>query len=574
MSLKLKVIIGAIIASLACVTFAVAAPSWTNEFSLVPLVDSTYTLGTTTRTWLNLYTDQICLNGDCQTSWAGGSADGTFSTTSANYWSTFGLAFSTTSTNYWETQQAARGADGTFSTTSANYWSTFGLAFSTTSTNYWKTQNTFEALTAGDGLTRTGDDFDFDGGATPSGDLGGTWASPSVTDNSHNHDSTTISGLGTADISGLDISDDTNLASTYPIILTGDTLSFPATSTLFANLGTGILFNSAGTVTASTTLGLDRIPTCLLITGSAALCDGDDASGAGGSAWPFTPSSYSGVANQSTTTPFWLNGTQLIASTTLVVNATSTSLHVRQLTAALALFDANSWATEYAGSSCTNQFPRSVSAVGAWTCSTVDIGSDTNLTAGVGLTLTGDDVFCDTGTASVFGCLPSADWVTFSNKVGTSSVPTLGHLAYWGGTAAIPALNSVATSSLAASSAFSHSGTLGALVGGTGGTLSSVQTPAFTFATSTWAGTTTIPLGPAYFAETWNNVKCFTDVGTLWIAFDDGTNVMNYFQASTTVGTITLSTNNSYTASEKRYVKIGNPASSPTTISCTVNKTI
>lgn len=175
--MKLKIIIGAIIASLACVTFAVAAPSWTNEFSLVPLVDSTYTLGTTTRTWLNLYTDQICLNGDCQTSWAGGSADGTFSTTSANYWSTFGLAFSTTSTNYWETQQAARGADGTFSTTSANYWSTFGLAFSTTSNNYWssvglgfsttsaaywKTQNTFEALTAGDGLTRTADDFDCD----------------------------------------------------------------------------------------------------------------------------------------------------------------------------------------------------------------------------------------------------------------------------------------------------------------------------------------------------------------------------------------------------------------------------
>lgn len=281
-----------------------------------------------------------------------------FSTTSSNYWSAFGLGFSTTSTDYWETQQAARGADGTFSTTSATYWSTFGLGFSTTSANvwsafglgfsttsaaYWKTQNTFEALTAGDGLTRTSDDFD-----------------------------------------------------------------------------------------------------------------------------------------------------------------------------------------------------------------------------------------CDTASGTVFGCITAANWTTFNMKVATSAAETRGQLAYWGTTAGSPAtLNSVATSSVAVGSAFSYSGTLGAFVGGSGGTLSSVQTPAFTFATSTaWAGTTTIPLGPAYYAETWNNVKCFTDTGTLWVAFDDGTNVMNYFQASTTVGTITLSNNNSYTASEKRYVKIGNPASSPTTISCTVNKTI
>lgn len=135
----------------------------------------------------------------------------------------------------------------------------------------------------------------------------------------------TCAGVGTADVSGLDISDDTNLAATYPIILTGDTLSFPATSTLFANLGTGFLFNSAaGVVTASTTLGLDRIPTCVQITGSAGLCDGDDATGGGGGAWPFTPSTYGGVANQSTTTPLWLKDTMVLASTTLFTHSSST----------------------------------------------------------------------------------------------------------------------------------------------------------------------------------------------------------------------------------------------------------
>lgn len=101
------------------------------------------------------------------------------------------------------------------------------------------------------------------------------------------------------------------------------------------------------------------------------------------------------------------------------------------------------------------------------------------------------------------------------------------------------------------------------------------QYPSFTYGTSTaWSATTTVPLGPAFTSETWNSVKCFTDVGTLWVAFDDGTNVTNYFQASTTVGTVTLSTNNTFSASEKRYVKVGNPASSPFKISCTIDKIV
>lgn len=99
--------------------------------------------------------------------------------------------------------------------------------------------------------------------------------------------------------------------------------------------------------------------------------------------------------------------------------------------------------------------------------------------------------------------------------------------------------------------------------------------PAFTYATSTaFSGTTTIPLGTAYVGETWNGVQCFTDAGTLNVSFYDGTNRMNLFNASTTVGTVTLSTNNTFTASEKRYVDIGTPASSPTKIACTVSKSL
>jgi hypothetical protein len=42
--------------------------------------------------------------------------------------------------------------------------------------------DTNTTYTAGDGLTLTGTDIDFDGGASPAGELGGTWASPTIDD--------------------------------------------------------------------------------------------------------------------------------------------------------------------------------------------------------------------------------------------------------------------------------------------------------------------------------------------------------------------------------------------------------
>jgi hypothetical protein len=100
--------------------------------------------------------------------------------------------------------------------------------------------------------------------------------------------------------------------------------------------------------------------------------------------------------------------------------------------------------------------------------------------------------------------------------------------------------------------------------------------PSFTYSTTTsWTGTTTVPLGPAYVGETWNGVKCFTNTGTVNVSFNDGTNRMNLFNASTTVGTVVLSTNNTiFSAGTKRYVDIGTPASSPVSVSCTVSKSI
>lgn len=110
--------------------------------------------------------------------------------------------------------------------------------------------------------------------------------------------------------------------------------------------------------------------------------------------------------------------------------------------------------------------------------------------------------------------------------------------------------------------------------GGATRVLSPTIESSFSYATSTaWTGTTTIPLGPAGSAQTWHSIACFTDTGTLNVSVYDGTNRMNVVGASTTVTPVTLSTNNSFTADEKRYVDIGTPASSPTKVSCTTKRT-
>lgn len=57
------------------------------------------------------------------------------------------------------------------------------IASSSIQLSWFNNDAGFEAgLTAGDALTRTGNDFDFDGGASPGGSLGGTWASPTIDD--------------------------------------------------------------------------------------------------------------------------------------------------------------------------------------------------------------------------------------------------------------------------------------------------------------------------------------------------------------------------------------------------------
>ena len=260
---------------------------------------------------------------------------------------------------------------------------------------------------------------------------------------------------GTWNGTAIDIGSFTNLTAGDHITLTGDDLDVDDDYILnTGDVGTGsYTFPNASTTNftasayASTSkFFADGLVTCNtgnMLTWAAGVfgCE-DDTSGAGGGSWPFTPSSYAGTANQSTTTPFWLNGTQLIASSTLAVNASSTMLTnsgstwLTGLTSALVLAGSDGLLAEYGGIDCTNQFVRDVSAAGAGTCATVgtadasglDISDDTNLAATYPLLLTGDTLSTAFGTttANAFSLLN-----TFANSTSTLGTVTTGWATNW-----------------------------------------------------------------------------------------------------------------------------------------------
>lgn len=110
--------------------------------------------------------------------------------------------------------------------------------------------------------------------------------------------------------------------------------------------------------------------------------------------------------------------------------------------------------------------------------------------------------------------------------------------------------------------------------GTTTSTIPNYQTLSFTYLFNVWSGTSTLPIGVAIENETFHSILCYTDVGTVTTVITDGTNATNYFTASTTVGTVNLTTNNTFTAGEKRYILMGNTVSTPNKISCTIKKTV
>ena len=115
-------------------------------------------------------------------------------------------------------------------------------------------------VTDGDALTFTGATLDFDGGASPGGELGGTWASPTIDDTGITLTSITIGallGVDSIDATGAvdmdygsaDVTDHTFISDGGTTVIDGS-VNIPA-STSYQVASTAILSDSAGTMTLS-----------------------------------------------------------------------------------------------------------------------------------------------------------------------------------------------------------------------------------------------------------------------------------------------------------------------------------
>jgi len=282
------------------VTDVLGAPETQVTFqkNLIPMTDSTYTLGTTTKAWLNLYTDEVCLAGDCKTAWPVG---GSGSFASSSPWTNGYLAYVVDNNTF------SSVATGTLTTTATGLQlsATRGLVGgasilsltagyeipTTTRMNVWDAKGngtvTSVAMTVPTGLAISGSPITSSGTLaltldtgyqiptttrmitwdtaygwgnhasagyltgnqtiTLSGDVTGSGATSittAVADDSHAHTGTTLSGI--------DISADTNLtADGTEIVLTGDALSLGTALTFTTATSSTSFFSALGTFTNS-----------------------------------------------------------------------------------------------------------------------------------------------------------------------------------------------------------------------------------------------------------------------------------------------------------------------------------
>lgn len=233
----------------------------------------------------------------------------------------------------------------------------------------------------------------------------------------------TCATVGSADVAGLDISDDTNLAVTYPIILTGDTLSFPATSTLYGTgtAGQVLMWSGSAPVWAATsTSGVGTVTSVDMSVPTGLSISGNPVTTSGTLALTYT-AGYAGVLTASTTnwnTFYDTPSNRITDGTGLTWSANTLNVDTSQNIATLSNLTGNG-------------FVKTSGGTGALSVDTTTYES--GLTAGDGLTRTANDFDCDTANGSTFGCLSAANWNTFNNKWDLSST-TIG--VPYGGTGA------------------------------------------------------------------------------------------------------------------------------------------
>jgi sulfopyruvate decarboxylase TPP-binding subunit len=322
----------------------------------------------------------------------------------------------------------------------------------------WTSNTLNTVLTAGDALTLTGEDFDFDGGATPQGELGGTWASPTIDDSlavtSWNLTTPTLTTFFGTPCTGKQFLQDIADGGGFTCATATGAI---ATSTALAN--TQIVYGTAaGTVGSESAFtynsGTDRVTVvnasttdlsitsdlafggvtgstwstfCTAITGGSGLCDGVDATGGGGGGGSISTSTAVSAGNLAHWTG--INTLSQVATGTLTETATGLEFSAtRGLVGGASILSLTSGYSIPTTTLLSNvgtfyNTPSTQITAGTgidWSSNTLN----TVLTAGDGLTLTVEDFDCDTASGSVFGCLSSANWTTFNGKVSSSSIDT------------------------------------------------------------------------------------------------------------------------------------------------------
>lgn len=272
---------------------------------------------------------------------------------------------------------------------------------------------TYESgLTAGDGLTRTANDFDFDGGTAPAGELGGTWASPTV-----DAEITTLEELSdvgtftqaTGDVIYWDGDSWENTATTTwdtnTTYTAGDGLTLTATD-FDCDTASGSVFGCLSS--ANWTTFNDKADLSSAMTGT---FDGNNFAGGAIATGDLL---YGASAGSITELSIGSNGQILTIAGGLPAWVSTTTMPLGgDVTGTLSATVVGDDSHAHTGT----------------TLSGIDLSDDVNLTAGDALTLTGDDIDFDGGTA------PSGElggtWgaITIDDSVAVSSwnltTPTL-----------------------------------------------------------------------------------------------------------------------------------------------------
>lgn len=208
----------------------------------------------------------------------------------------------------------------------------------------------------------------------------------------------------------------------------------------------------------------------------------DDSTGTSFS-YPWTPTTVSGIVHSATTSPLLLSAGAIIASSSIgnltagTITATS-SLTVTPLTSALILTGAGGLMAEYTGTSCTNQFVRSLSALGAATCETVANTDLANSTiSGIALGSNLADLTATNSTLTFSGAYNGGTARTVGINLATANTWT-GLITY---NAGLTGANATSTGHFYSVNSFLASSSIGSLVTGS-------LTATTTTATSTFNG--------------------------------------------------------------------------------------